>query len=83
VTICEGTTDSWDISVGIAIRYGLDGLGIETLCGRDFSYPYRPGPGAHPAIHTMGTGSYPGSSGRGVVLTIHPQSSAEVKESVS
>jgi len=28
---------SRDISVGIATRYGLDGLGIESRWGRDFS----------------------------------------------
>jgi hypothetical protein len=28
-------------SVGIAIRYGLDGLGIESRCGRDFPHPSR------------------------------------------
>ena len=31
-----------DSSVGIATRYGLDGLGIESQWGRDFPYPSRP-----------------------------------------
>ena len=31
-----------DSSVGIATRYGLDGPGIESRWGRDFSYPSRP-----------------------------------------
>jgi hypothetical protein len=31
-----------DISVGIATRYGLDGLGIESRWGRDFPHPSRP-----------------------------------------
>ena len=31
-----------DSSVGIATRYGLDGPGIESRSGRDFSYPSRP-----------------------------------------
>ena len=31
-----------DSSVGIATRYGLDGPGIESLWGRDFSHPSRP-----------------------------------------
>jgi len=30
-----------DISVGIATRYGLDGSGIESRCGRDFTHPSR------------------------------------------
>ena len=28
----------WDSSVGIATRYGLDGPGIESCWGRDFSH---------------------------------------------
>jgi len=82
VTICKGTREGRNISVVITIRYGLDGPGIETRRGRDFSHPSRTGLGAHPATYTMGTVSNRGSSGRGVVLTIHPQSSAEVKEIV-
>jgi hypothetical protein len=31
-----------DSVVGIATRYGLDGPGIESLWGRDFSQPSRP-----------------------------------------
>ena len=31
-----------DSSVGIATRYGLDGLGIESRYGRDFPHPSRP-----------------------------------------
>jgi hypothetical protein len=31
-----------DSVVGIAIRYGLDGLGIESRWGRDFPHPSRP-----------------------------------------
>jgi hypothetical protein len=34
-----------DSSVGIATRYGLDGPGIESRWGRDFSQPSRPAPG--------------------------------------
>ena len=30
-----------DSSVGIETRYGLDGPGIESWCGRDFSHPSR------------------------------------------
>ena len=48
-----------------------------------FSAPVHTGLGAHPAACTMGTGSLSrGKSGRGVALTTHPQSSAEVKERV-
>ena len=31
-----------DSSVGIAIRYGLDGPGIESRWGRDFQHPSTP-----------------------------------------
>ena len=31
-----------DSSVGIATRYGLDGPGIESQCGRDFPHLSRP-----------------------------------------
>ena len=30
-----------ETSVGIATRYGLDGPGIESRWGRDFSHPFR------------------------------------------
>jgi len=43
---------SRDSSVGIATRYGLDGPGIESRWGQDFSAPFQ----------TMGTGSFPGGS---------------------
>ena len=49
-----------DSSVGIAIRYGLDGPGIEYRWRARFSAPVQTDTGAHPASHTMGTGSYPG-----------------------
>jgi len=42
--------------LGIATGYGLDGPGIESWWGRDFSAPVQTGPGAHPASCTMGTG---------------------------
>ena len=62
-----------DNSVGVATRYGLDGPGIESTCGRVF-LPVYSGHGAHPASCTMGTGSFPG---RGVDHL--PPSSAEVE----
>jgi hypothetical protein len=45
-------------SVGIATGYGLDGPGIESRWGRDFSHTSRLA-GAHPASCTMGTGFFP------------------------
>ena len=52
--------------VGIATDYGLDGPGIESRWGRDF---------------TMGTGSFPGGKVRpGRAADPSPPSSAEVLE---
>ena len=47
-----------DSSVGIAtaLRAGRSGDGIPM--GARFSAPVQTGPGAHPASHTMGTGSF-------------------------
>ena len=60
-------------SVVIATGYGLDGPGIESRWGGDFSAPGQTGPGAYPASCTMGTGFFPGvKSGWGVTLTPHP-----------
>ena len=73
-------TEGRDSSVGIATRFGLEGPGIESRCGRDFSAPVQTGRGSHPASYTMGPGSFPGVKRprRGVD---HPSlSSAEVKE---
>ena len=42
----------------IATRYGLYGPGIESRWGARFSAPVQTGPRAHPASHTMGTGSF-------------------------
>jgi hypothetical protein len=47
-------------SVGIATGYGLDGQGIESRWGRDFSAPVQTCSGAYPTCCTMGTGSFPG-----------------------
>ena len=51
---------SRDSSVGIVIRYGLDGPGIESRWRARFSAPVHTSPGAHPASYTMGTGSLSG-----------------------
>jgi hypothetical protein len=58
----------WDSSVGIAIRYVLDGPGIESWWEGEIFRTLQTGPGAHPASYTMGTGSFPGVKwpGRGV-----------------
>ena len=64
-----------DGTVGIAIRYGLDGPGIESQWGgARFSAAVQTGPEAHPASYTMGTGSFPRVKrpGCGVTLTTHP-----------
>ena len=59
--------------VHIATGYGLDDPGIKSRWGARFSTPVQPGPGAHPASCTMGTGSFPGvNSSRFVTLTPHP-----------
>ena len=59
--------------VGIATRYGLDGLYFEPRWGRDFPHPSRPTLGPNPASCTMGTGSFPGVKrpGRGVGNSSH------------
>jgi hypothetical protein len=70
---------SWDSSVGIGTRYGLDGPGIESQWGVRFSTPIQTSPGAHPASYTQ---SFPGlkQPGRGVD---HPTPSrAKVKDRV-
>ena len=47
-----------DSSVGIATRYGLDGLGIEFRWRARFSARIHTGPEAHPASYKMCT-SFP------------------------
>jgi hypothetical protein len=66
-------------SVGIATGYGLDGPGIESRWGRDFSHTSRPGPGAHPASCTVGTGSFPGVKRPGRGADHPPPPIAEVE----
>jgi hypothetical protein len=69
-----------DSSVGIATRYGLYGLGIESRQGRDFFAPVQSGPGAYPASYTMGTASLKGVKWPGRGVDHPPPSSAEGKE---
>jgi hypothetical protein len=64
-------------SVGIATGYRLDGLGIESWWGRDFSQ-IRTSPGAHLAFCTMGTGSFLGVKRPGHGADHPPPPSAEV-----
>ena len=52
-----------DSSLGVAVRYGLDGLGIESRCGRDFPFPSRPGPTQSPIQWVPG--HFPGCKGAG------------------
>ena len=73
---------SQDSSVGIVTHYRLDGPGIESLWGRDFLHPLRPGRWAHPDSYTRGTGSFPGVKQLGRVVDHTPPSSAEVEERV-
>ena len=49
-----------DSSVGIATRYGLDGLTVwgSNPCEAGFSTPVQTGLGAHPTSYIMGTGSF-------------------------
>ena len=71
-----------DSSDGIAIRYGLDGPGIESRWGARFSAPLQAVPEAHPSSCTMGTGSSPGLKGPGRGVHHPSPSSTEVKERV-
>jgi len=48
------------IAVGIATRYGMDGLEIDSRWGARFSAPVQTGPGVHPSYYTRGTGSFLG-----------------------
>ena len=56
-----------DSVVGIATRYGLDGMDRIPV-GAIFSAPFQTGYKTHPASYSMGTGSFPGVEwpGRGV-----------------
>ena len=71
-----------DNVVGIATCYVLDGPGIESQWVARFSAPFQTGPGAQPAVYTMGTGSFPGVKWPGRGVDHPPLSSAEVKERV-
>ena len=55
----------YNSSVGIATRYGLDGPGIESRCGRNFPHPSRPALGpTQPPIQWV-PGLFPGGKPAG------------------
>jgi hypothetical protein len=69
-------------SVVIATRYGLDGPGIESRCGREFPYPSRPVVGlTQPPIQWV-PDIFPGSKAVAAWRWPPTPFSAEVKESV-
>jgi hypothetical protein len=51
----RATSCGWDIVVGTATCWGLDGPGIESRWEAIFSAPIQTCRGAHPASYTMGT----------------------------
>ena len=67
----------WGSVVGMATLCGLKAPGIESQWGARFSAPVHTSPGADPAFHTMGTGSFPVGKMAWAWHRLHPQSSAE------
>ena len=59
--LVENVASSYGSAVGIAIRYGLDGQGIESRWKARFAAPCQAGPGAHSASYTMGKECLSGS----------------------
>ena len=74
------SSDGRDSSLGIAIRYGLNGPGIESPWEARFSAPVQTCRWAHPASCTTGTGSLPGVKRPGRGVDHPPPPRAEVKE---
>jgi len=66
--------------VGIAICYGLDGLGIKSQWGARLSAPLPTSRGAHPACNAMGSRSFLGVKQPGHAIDHSFPSSTEVKE---
>ena len=68
-TVCIATVVQ-DNVVGIATRYGLDGLGIESRWGRGAAHPTRPALGPNQPPLQWASGHFPGGKrpGRGVDL---------------
>ena len=73
---------SRDSSVGIATCYGLDGRGIESRWGRDFSHLSRPALGPTQSPIQCVPGFSPGGTAAGAWRWPPTPSSAEVKERV-
>ena len=71
-----------DSSVGIAIRYGLDGPGIESRRGRDFPHPSTSALRPTQSPVQMVPALFPGVKRPGRDVDHPPSSSAEVKERV-
>jgi hypothetical protein len=71
-----------DSSVGIAIRYGLEGPGIESRCWREFPHPSRPALGpTQPPVQWVPR-LFPGAKAAGAWSWPPTPSSAEAKERV-
>jgi hypothetical protein len=62
----------WDISVGVATCYGLNGPGIELRRGRYFPHPSRPAPRPSQSPVQWVPGLFRVQSCRSVGLTNHP-----------
>jgi hypothetical protein len=71
-----------DSVVGIATRYGLDGPGIESQWGQDFSQPSRQALGPTEPPIQWEPGLFPGVKRSGPGVDHPPPSSAWVKERV-
>jgi hypothetical protein len=71
----------WDSAIGIATRYGLDGLGIESRWRRSFSHSSRPAPLTSPPLVQGVSGLFPGLNlqGSGVGITTHPHLVSRLK----
>jgi hypothetical protein len=54
-----------DSVVGTATRYGLDGPGIESRCGRDFPQPSRPALGPTQPLIQLVPSLFPGGKAAG------------------
>jgi hypothetical protein len=63
-TTCSYSVRAPGSSVGIATDYGLDGAGIESRWGRDFSHTSRPAPGP-PSLLYKGYRIFPGGKAAG------------------
>jgi hypothetical protein len=71
-----------DNTVSIATPYRLEGRRIESWWGAIFFAPAQDSPGAHPASHTIATGSFSTAKWLGHGLDHQPPPSPEVKERV-